>query len=459
MTSKILVIDDDISFLEQVPDILAGCGEIDCFATIDQGIAAITAKFYDIAILDLNFENDKRSGLDIFQKILAMDRGVDVLMITAETDPRRIFDLVNSGVHRFLPKPANVAEIRNQVEAILEERGLRHRSLALGSDGACHAPVLIGNSRQMLLIREQIERIVGHGIKDVLIQGETGTGKEVLARHIASLADKSKRFFAVNCASLTEGLIQSELFGHVKGAFTGADREKKGIFEAAQGGYVFLDEIGDMPLSQQPKLLRTLQERTIQRVGEVAEKSVSFRTISASHIDLKSAVEKGNFREDLFFRISKEVIVIPPLRERPGDIKELVIYFLSRMKKKCSITEEALALLQSYPWPGNVRQLEAAVESMAIRCKEVIRSAQVLSVVPDLASLSSTKIKKAIVGTYGLQLISSERQRFQKAILEANGDRTEAAKILGLPRSTFFRKAKELGLVKSRRQQSLSFVE
>jgi two-component system response regulator AtoC len=273
------------------------------------------------------------------------------------------------------------------------------------------------------------------------------------------LADKSKRFFAVNCASLTEGLIQSELFGHVKGAFTGADREKKGIFEAAQGGYVFLDEIGDMPLSQQPKLLRTLQERTIQRVGEVAEKSVSFRTISASHIDLKSAVEKGNFREDLFFRISKEVIVIPPLRERPGDIKELVIYFLSRMKKKCSITEEALALLQSYPWPGNVRQLEAAVESMAIRCKEVIRSAQVLSVVPDLASLSSTKIKKAIVGTYGLQLISSERQRFQKAILEANGDRTEAAKILGLPRSTFFRKAKELGLVKSRRQQSLSFVE
>lgn len=454
-TPKILVLDDDISFLEQMPDILSGFGHIDCFSTIDQGVSAIAHKFYDVAILDLNFQNDTRSGLDVFQKILSLDRGIDVLMITAETDPRRIFDLVNSGVHRFLPKPANVAEIREQIESILEERSLRHKSLALSAGDASQAPILIGTSPQMLKIREQIDRIVSHGIKDVLIQGETGTGKEVLARHIASLADKSRRFLAVNCAALTESLIQSELFGHTKGAFTGADREKKGIFEGAMGGYVFLDEIGDMPLSQQPKLLRTLQERTIQRVGDLVEKSVNFRTISATHIDLKAAVEQGKFREDLYFRISKEVIVIPPLRERLSDLRELAMYFLARLKKKCSITDEALALLQAYNWPGNIRQLEAAIESMAIRCDGVIRNAQVLSVIPDLASLSSIDIKKAIVGTYGLQLINSERQRFQKAILEANGDRNKAAELLGLPRSTFFRKAKELGLVKSRRQRSL----
>jgi len=244
----------------------------------------------------------------------------------------------------------------------------------------------------------------------------------------------------------------------VKGAFTGAERDKKGTFEAAGGGYVFLDEIGDMPLSQQPKLLRAIQERKIQRVGDVEERTANFRTISATHVSLKRAVEAGSFREDLYFRISKEVISIPPLRERLEDLPELVAHFLSKPSKKCSITSEATCLLESYAWPGNVRQLESVIESMVVRCDGVIRPAQVLQVLPELASIGTAQIKRAIVGTYGVQLLNREKQRFQKAIIEANGDRARAAALLGLPRSTFFRKARELGLVKTRRQRSLDLT-
>lgn len=452
---RILVLDDDISFLEQMPDILDGLGEVDCFRTIDQGLAAVSARYYDVAILDLNFENDERTGLDVFRRIQAMDRGIDVIMITGETDPRRIFEMVNSGIHRFVPKLADVAEIQTQVSNVLEERSIRRRMLAQAQipDGGT---ALIGRSPAMNKVREQIAHIVESGVRDVLVQGETGTGKEVVARYIASQADRSGRFLPVNCGGLSENLIQSELFGHVRGAFTGADREKKGIFEAAGGGYVFLDEIGDMPLSQQPKLLRAIQERMIQRLGEVEERPVSFRTISATHVSLKKAVEEGRFREDLYFRISKEVIVVPPLRERIEDLKELVMHFLARQSKKCTVTDEAISLLQSFDWPGNIRQLEGVVESMVVRCEGVIRPAHVLRAVPELAGLGTLQIKKAVVGTYGVQLIAKEKQRFQKAILEANGDRTRAAELLGLSRATFFRKLKELGLVQTRRQRSLN---
>lgn len=455
--SRILVVDDDISFLEQMPDILEGFGEIDCFPTIDQGLSAVTSKFYDVAVLDLNFENEQRTGLDVFRRILSLDRGIDVIMITGETDPRRIFELVNAGVSRFIPKSGSIDEIRQQVKSILEERAVRRQaleqSMARNGGGA-----LIGSSQAMNRIREQINHVVQSGVRDVLIEGETGTGKEVVARYIAAQADHSGRFLPVNCGGLTESLIQSELFGHVRGAFTGADREKKGIFESAGGGYVFLDEIGDMPLSQQPKLLRALQERCIQRVGDVEERSVNFRTISATHVSLSRAVEEGKFREDLFFRISKEVITVPPLRDRIEDIRELAIYFLSKQSKRCSITDEAMLLLQSFAWPGNVRQLESIVESAAVRSDGVIRPSHVLRVLPELASLCTAQIRRAVVGSYGIQLINQEKQRFQNAILEANGDRERAAEILGLPRSTFFRKAKELGLVRTRRQRSLDIT-
>lgn len=453
--AKILVLDDDLSFLEQMPDILDGFGRVDAYQTIDQGLAAVSNHFYDIAILDLNFANDSRSGLDVFKRIMALDRGVDVILVTGETDARRIFELVNAGIHHFVPKPASVDEIRARVASLLEDRAYRKRAIQISQqiNSGKSASVLIGSSSQMNQVREQIARIVQSGVKDVLLLGETGTGKEVIARYIVASADTSGRFIPVNCAAFNENLIQSELFGHVRGAFTGAERDKQGVFESAMGGHVFLDEIGDMPLSQQPKLLRTLQERKIVRVGEVEEKAVNFRTISATHLGLKKAVEEGRFREDLYFRISKETIIIPSLRERLDDIRELALHFISLQSKRCQITDDAINLLRSYAWPGNVRELQSVIDRAIIRAdKGIIRSAQIAQVLPELASLSSNKLRRAVMGVHGMQLIAVERKRFYDAIVQAAGNRDVAAKNLGLSRSTFFRKAKELGLVKDRKQ-------
>ncbi len=453
--ARILVVDDDISYLEQMPDILDGYGEVDCFHTIDQGIAAIHSRFYDVAILDLNFSGEQRTGLDIYRRIVAADRGVDVIMVTAETDYKRIFELVNAGIRRFVPKLDPISTLREQVESVLADRALA-REATLRSAIDAGAGALIGNSSAMTLLREQINRIVESGTRDILIQGETGTGKEVVARYLAGQADKSCRFLPLNCGGLNESLIQSELFGHVRGAFTGAEREKKGIFESAGGGFVFLDEIGDMPLSQQPKLLRALQERTIQRVGEVEERQVNFRTISATHICLRTAVEQKQFREDLFFRISKEVIFIPPLRDRIDDLKDLAVHFISRQSKKCTISGDALRLMSSFDWPGNVRQLESVIDAMAIRCDGVIRPSDVLRAVPELAMLSSNQIVKATVGNFGVQLVSQERLKFQRAIIAAEGDKERAAKMLGLSRASFYRKAKELNLVRGYKHQGMA---
>ena len=452
--AKILVLDDDISFLEQIPEILDSYGKVDVLRSIDQGLAAVESTYYDIVILDLHFDDDVRTGMDVFKKIVALDRGVDVVLITGETDTKKIFDLVNSGIRYFIAKPAKVNEMRECVRSILEERSYRRRAtllaqkMSIGKNGA----VLVGSSPKITQLREHIDRLVKSQVKDVLIQGETGTGKELVARQIAAQCDSLGRFIPINCGSLNENLIQSELFGHVRGAFTGADRDKAGVFEAAGGGFVFLDEVGDMPITQQPKLLRAIQERRIVRLGEVEERAVSFRTISATHVDLRKAITESRFREDLYFRISKETITIPPLRERLEDIRDLVIHFLSTQTKKCTITEDALNLLRSYAWPGNVRELQSVVDRAVIRAdKGVIKTAQIIQVLPELATLSSRKLQRAIVGSYGIQLLENERKRFRDAIISSSGNREEAAKTLGLSRATFYRKAKELGLVRDRK--------
>lgn len=226
---------------------------------------------------------------------------------------------------------------------------------------------LIGRSPSMTRIREELAYIVESGAKDILLTGETGTGKEVVARTIATMADPAKRFVPINCGAISDGLAESELFGHVRGAFTGADRDRVSAFEAVGGGFVFLDEIGDMPTHQQSKLLRVLQERKVQRVGSLDERTVSFRCISATNANLKEAISQKRFREDLYYRIAKVELRLPALRERAEDIPELVHYFLGKHQSgdSFSIADSAMSLLQLYAWPGNVRQLQAVVDSIA----------------------------------------------------------------------------------------------
>lgn len=239
----------------------------------------------------------------------------------------------------------------------------------------------------------------------------------------------------------------------IKVTFTSADKDRVGAFEATQGGFVFLDEIGDMPLNQQAKLLRVLQERKVQRVGTTKERSVSFKSICATNVDLNNAIQEKRFREDLLYRIAKFKIEIPPLRRRIEDIPELIFHFLAtKFQNKVTITPQAIGLMQSYYWPGNVRQLEATIETMAYRCEQkTIREKDVCKSIPELSNLVTSKQTVSFLGKQGTALISQERKRFEKAIIDARGDRTKAAEILNISRATYFRRAKELGLVNGRR--------
>lgn len=450
---QILALDDDRSWLSQIPLILEDERiEVTCASTIDSGLKAMEAKFFDIVLLDINFTGDPRSGLDVYRMIQSMDRGMDVIVISGETDPQRIIQIMNAGVTHFLTKPTHPDAVCEAVRQALDRREAKLRSLNLGTS-SLETP-LVGHSQAMRKLRQEIAQVVSAGIKDILLNGETGSGKEVVAQAIAYQADPSRRFIPIHCAAISDGLAESELFGHVKGAFTGADRDRAGAFEVAGGGFVFLDEIGDMPLLQQAKLLRVLQSRKVQRVGSHEERETHFRTISATNINLEVAISKKTFREDLYYRINKAVIKIPPLRDRREDIPELVQYFLAEISKSKPkmITQDSLALLAAYHWPGNVRQLRAVIETMLAKAEDgVLREKDVCQALPQAVAVFGNRASRVMVGRYGASLIGRERERFEKAIVECDGDRDRAAQILGLSRATFYRRAKELGLVKERR--------
>lgn len=451
-TFKVLAIDDDSSWLSQIPLILEDDCDVVTIDSIDQGIAAIQSNYFDLILLDMNFDNDPRSGIDLFRMIQAADKGADVIVISGETEPERLIQIMNAGVTSFLPKPVSPDRIRVAVKKAFAQRELRLQSLEmqLSNSGLVS---LIGKSPAMQKLRSEISNVVSSGIKDVLLIGETGTGKEVVAKTIAYSADPSKRLIPIHCAAITDSIAESELFGHVKGAFTGADRDKTGAFEAVGGGYVFLDEIGDMPLHQQAKLLRVIQERKVQKVGSHDEVSVNFRTISATHVNIDEAVSQKKFREDLYYRLAKAKIRIPSLRERSEDIPALVQHFLTNneLKKNITITNDAMSLLSAYHWPGNVRQLQSVIESACCKVNDrVIREKDLCQVLPQLANIYGNKTTKMMVSRFGATVIGMERERYESALRAANGNRDIAAQNLGLSRATFFRRLKELGMVKER---------
>lgn len=451
---RILVIDDDESWLNQAQLLFdSELYEIDCYATLSQGLAAFESFFYDIVLLDLNFDGESQDGLDGFKQIHALNRGADVIVVSGETNPARIVDLVNAGVSKFIPKlHSSAAFILEQVDKVLADRKCRMGAYdALLKDQVGES--ILGFSPMVRKMREDIERIAKSGIQDVLILGETGTGKELVARALSHIANPTKPIVTVHCGAIADSLSESEFFGHAKGSFTGANSDRIGAFELAKGGSVFLDEIGEMPLHQQTRLLRVLQERKIVRLGSSEERPVNFRCIAATHVDLKAAVQKGTFREDLYYRVAKEVIHVPPLRDRPEDVPQLIHYFVAKagFKGRKSISLEAINLLQNHAWPGNIRQLRAAVESILTRTTEtVVREKDVVAVLPELAQLRLPAINRSGANAYGQTLVMNEKLRFEKAIIQAHGNRADAAKLLGISRATFFRRAKELGMVRER---------
>jgi DNA-binding NtrC family response regulator len=446
---RILVVDDDPLFVQSVDLLLGAEYRLDLATSIDQALVFLEDSLYDIVLLDFNFEGDTRDGLHVFRALCAKDLQADVIVISGESNPKRLIEILNAGVAKFLSKPSSADEIRSAVNEIAERRRFRHKTINQAR-GTKDNPIdqLIGNSESMLRLKEQIARAVESKARDILLVGETGTGKEVVAKIITQMVDPSARMFPINCAALSDSLVEAELFGHERGAYTGAIQARASAFEVVQGGVVFLDEIGDMPIHHQVKLLRVLQERQVRRLGSNKEINVSFRSISATHVNLKSAIAKKVFREDLFYRISKAVIEIPALRERKGDIPILVESIIARRspEKKITVTEDALKLLKSFDWPGNVRQLESVIENAIFLAKGgTIREREICHVIPELAGPRIGR-PKSFLGSDGEEFVAQERRRFVRAIDEAGGDRDKAAKALGLSRATFYRRTKDLGL-------------
>jgi DNA-binding NtrC family response regulator len=376
--ARVLVVDDEPTLLRAIESLLAKKGH-DVVA-LDSPIVAtqrLAQEDFDVALLDIKMP--ELSGLELLSAVKHRRPEVEVIMMTGHATVETALQAVKAGAYDYLTKPFEDVELVARAVAKASERKMlfdRNRQLEtqLREREGQPGDGLVGNSPLMREVTRMIEA-VAYSATTVLITGESGTGKELVARALhARSPRRAQTFVALNCGALTETLLESELFGHVKGAFTGAQRDQKGLFDAADGGTIFLDEIGDIPLATQVRLLRVLQEGEIKRVGSADSVRVDVRVIAATHRDLPKLVRAGRFREDLFYRLNVINIQLPALRERVEDVPLLAHHFLRRYadrlgKKVRTLAPEAIELLCGYRWPGNVRELENAVERAVVLCR------------------------------------------------------------------------------------------
>jgi len=422
---RILVIDDDPGFRDLLQTILAGEQyDVDTGASRADAIRLGSACQYDLVLSDLKLPDG--SGLEILQWFTAQTPDTPVIMITAFGTLESAVEAMKLGAEDYLGKPLHSPdELRLTVRRALDQRSARRENALLREEQALRfdcGGLIAGDPKMTALL--DLARKVAPTNATVLLSGESGTGKEVIARCIHTNSPRSQRpFVAVNCAALAPTLIESELFGHEKGAFTGAAAQHLGRFERAAGGTLFLDEVGELDFSLQAKLLRVLQERTFERVGGSRLISVDVRVIAATNRDLKTLVAEGKFREDLYYRLNRFPLEIPPLRDRASDIEPLATHLLSRASKELGkappiLTKTAVHALLAYRWPGNVRELENVMERMAILCEERVGAG-------DLSMLNGDERRP-------LQWREIERQAIEDALQINHGNRTLAAQQLDI---------------------------
>ena len=456
MKARVLVCDDKENFTKLFRRILPE-DRFDVTTAEDgtRALGLVSAGDFDVIVSDIRMPG--ADGLAVLREAKAKDRDVEVVLMTAFATVPAAVDAIRQGAYDYLAKPFEPDEALFVVERALERRTLRRqaRDLKKALDGANRIEDLVARSSAMAPAVALIRRAASSEVT-VLVTGESGTGKEVAARAIhASGERRAARFVAVNCGAIPEALIESELFGHVKGSFTGAAHDRRGLFEEAAGGTLFLDEIADLPLAMQVKLNRALQERRIRPVGASDERSVDVRVIAATNVDLKARIATGQFREDLFYRLDVLQIVLPPLRERAEDIPPLVAFFLDRHAARQGtsprgFTEEALNALVRYSWPGNVRELENAIEraiavSDAPRIElEALPEAVTASVRPRLSRATETHLTYREVVDLAQERVS--REYLIALMTEFGGNVTEAAKRAGMERESLHRLLKRYGV-------------
>jgi nitrogen regulation protein NR(I) len=461
---KILLIEDDPGIVMTLRRVLSDEGHtVQVEKRGDAGIAAAQGDAFDVVITDMKLPG--LNGLDLVRQLHAAKPRLPIILMTAHGTTETAIQATKSGAYDYLLKPFDIPEFIELVEKALKSSRLMSEPVELGGAGETR-DALVGNSRSMQSIYKEIGRIASKPV-NVLIRGETGTGKELIARAIYQHSDRAKApFVAINCAAIPETLLESELFGHERGAFTGAELRRIGRFEQADHGTIFLDEIGDMSPGTQVKLMRVLQEKTLQRLGGKETISVDVRVIAATHRDLEAAITANQFREDLFYRLSVVVITLPPLRERKDDIPQLVRYFLRKHAPELgtgepSIHPDALEALWAQNWPGNVRELENIVRKMLLIAQGYTINADHVAAALNrnrppadntnqtLAELVNDLLAAAQRGelddAHARLLQAAERALVTRAIELAQGNQAKAARWLGISRLTMREKLIQFG--------------
>ena len=450
MKAKILVVDDERSHRQMIEAVLSAEGyEI---AQADNGQAAIEAvaeKFFDLIIMDIRMP--ELGGIEALKKIKSISPGIPIIIMTAYASVGTAVEALKAGAYDYITKPLDIDELKLLVEKALRFHHLEQENLHLKErlDDRFDFSNIIGRSRSIQSVFETIG-LVAPSEATVLITGESGTGKELIANAIHQNSPRKDRpFIKVNCAALPENLLESELFGHEKGAFTGAVARKKGRFQLAHDSSIFLDEIAEMAPVTQAKILRVLQEREFESVGGTQTHKIDTRLIAATNKDLEEQIRAGRFREDLYYRLNVVSVEVPPLRERQDDIPLLSDYFLKTYSTKNrkmikGFTPRAMDLMMRHEWPGNVRELENIVERAVIMARgEMITPMefpQVLKELDDDLRATSLNLQS------GRSLKEVEKEMILCTLEETGGNRTHAAKILGISRRTLQLKLKEYGI-------------
>ena len=434
---RILIAEDDAEMLELLSRVLREEGfRVLTASNGHQALARIEEGDFDLVLSDVRMPGP--DGMEVLRRAMASRLHQPVILMTAFGSISSAVEAMRAGAFHYLTKPFNLDDLLEIVNgAATQIRQLRSIHAEAG-DAAF--PIVFRSPAMARLLAMAGE--VAPTTASVLIAGASGTGKELLARAIHAISGRGQRpFVPVDCGAIPEGLMESELFGHRRGAFTGSIADKAGIFEEADGGTLFLDEVGNLPASMQAKLLRFLQDRRFRRVGDTVERSVDVRVVSASNRDLAEAVAEGAFREDLYYRLAVISLAIPALRERREDIPPLVYHFIRQFNAEAGyavegVRQDALELLVDHPWPGNVRQLENVVERAVILRKAGL--VQPSDLPPEMGSTAA--------GDSSRSLDELERQHILQLLEECGGNRSRVARILGISRRTVYRKLREYGI-------------
>jgi two-component system response regulator PilR (NtrC family) len=437
---NVLLVDDEPDIIELLEMALLKMGlTVDRAGNVRDALEKLATHHYDLCLSDMRMPDG--DGLQVVQYITQNNLDVPVAVITAHGNMENAITVLKAGAFDYLAKPVSLDQLRALVKSALN-LPQTSSGVSIGGDKK-----LLGHSPAMQKVRDLIAR-VARSEAPVHISGESGSGKELAARLIVqSGARHDQPMVAVNCGAIPENLMESEFFGYRKGAFTGADKDRDGFFQAAHGGTLFLDEVADLPLNMQVKLLRAIQEKRVRKIGATGEEAVDVRIISATHHDLAERVRQGNFRQDLFYRLNVIQIQMPALRELREDIPDIVCQTLERLrgKSRAKFSDDALRVLGSYAFPGNVRELENIAERALALCSDNLITAQDLQLTPPVASETETAMlgEKYPLPDY---LDRVEKQALLEALQQTHFNRTSAAKLLGLTFRTIRYRMERLGI-------------